>query len=234
MFPYVSPNHPSPYIQPPSPSKVRNNCLTQPEPNPALALFSLLLSFLVPICSLLDCLFFSNLCQLLLIKSLPATSLKRKRDQHMLTGAGGGVYWWPERVTEGGETEGETKSNIEMTSKPVAKTNTTADGQPERQSANSEYAWCHVRRHALPSLSPPLLNTSKPSLGGGGKKSLCEWEMGVGGGRLPGQQPHHGDSSESCCCFLIPCHLPPPSSSPTFKGTAMHLGDTNSFFWGRW
>lgn len=65
----------------------------------------------------------------MVIKSLPATSLKRKRDQHMLTGAGGGVYWWPERVTEGGETEGETKSNIEMTSEPMAKANTEADGQ---------------------------------------------------------------------------------------------------------
>lgn len=41
--------------------------------------------------------------------------------------------------------------------------------------------------------------------------------MGVGGGRLPGQQPHHGDSSESCCCFLLllPCHLSPPP--PNFQ-----------------
>lgn len=67
----------------------------------------------------------------------------------------------------------------------------------------------------LTPLSPLLTSTHVKAKFGGerGKKSVHEWEMGVGGGRLPGQQPHHGDSSESCCCFLLPCHLPPPSSS---------------------
>lgn len=181
--------------------------------------------------NLLDCLLFSNLCQPIVIKSLPATSLKRKRDQHMLTGAGGGVYWWPERVTEGGETEGETKSNIEMTSEPMAKTNTEADGQlsgggefrKRRKSLTPSVYNCpkdnlqtihpkYARLRARDTRSPLCfsLNTSKPSWGERGKKSVYEWETGVGGGRLPGQQPHHGDSSESCCCFLLLCHLPPP------------------------
>lgn len=98
---------------------------------------------------------FANLCQPMVIKSLPATSLKRKRDQHMLTGAGGGVYWWLERVTEGGETEGETKSNIEMTSEPMAKTNTEADGQ---LSGGGEF------RKRRKSLTPWVYNCLKDNL----------------------------------------------------------------------
>lgn len=60
---------------------------------------------------------------------------------------------------------------------------------------------CHIRRE-FPS-------SSKPSRSLYFSMSKLRW--GWGGG-LPGQQPHHGDSSESRCCFLLP-----RCCSPTFS-----------------
>lgn len=81
--PLCLPQPPLPLHSTPSPSKVRTNCLTEPEPNPALALFSLLSSVLVPVHDLLDCLLFSNLCQLTAYQAFACLlTQEEKRSTH--------------------------------------------------------------------------------------------------------------------------------------------------------
>lgn len=88
--PLCLPQPPLPLHSTPSPSKVRTNCLTEPEPNPALAL---LFAAFVRFSARLQLTWLSAL-----LKSVPTTAYQafachltqeEKRDQHMLTGAGG-------------------------------------------------------------------------------------------------------------------------------------------------
>lgn len=188
----------------------------------------------------------------MVIKSLPATSLKRKRDQHMLTGAGGGVYWWPERVTEGGETEGETKSNIEMTSEPMTKTNTEADGQltgggelrkgrksltpwvynclrDNLQTIHPKYARLHAQRHSLHSLCFSLY-TSKPSWGEREvRRAYISKEQGWEGADCQVSSLTMETAVRAAAVFFFRAIYPPFFLLPTCNGTAMPLHDTISF-----
>lgn len=126
--PLPSPSHPSPLKSSPSPSTTPHQLSDRAELSSPFLWFPLRLSTFFSDCS-------PQICAEPLgsLKSFSLTIYHTQhrggrvggRSTHADRSGGGGVYWLPERVTEGGrEKERETKSNMGATSECAAKTNT--------------------------------------------------------------------------------------------------------------
>lgn len=175
----------------------------------------------------------------------------------MLTAAGGGGYWRPERVTEWGRRierekvkyrsdfrsfSADKHEGRQLQQRWVSHTgeminplsswlsqryarlkSCTIHTHTKIQAVHPEHTWCHVCRECpsqtLLSLCLFLYILACQSQAEGVRG--LEYGRGC---RLPGQQPHHGDSSESCRCFLLPyCFFPPFSSPlPAYRSVVLH------------